>query len=298
MTLPANLMLLLAAALWGFGFVAQSLGMAHLSPFAFNGLRFLIGAMSLLPLIWYLRKQKKLYVDSRADLVRGSVVVGALLFAGASFQQVGLQYTTAANAGFITGLYIVLVPILGLALRHTTGTNTWIGGAIAVVGLYFLSIKDGATMGYGDGLQLIGALFWAMHILAVDHFAKRIAPVLLAMLQFVVCGVLSLIVSAVIEVTTLDNVAAAWASLAYAGLISVGIAYTLQVLAQKNAHPAHAAIILSLETVFAAIGGMLFLDESLTLKALLGCALMLLGMLISQVPLRYLVKSRHQNIPQ
>lgn len=295
--MPANLMLLLAAALWGFGFVAQSLGMEHLSPFAFNGLRFLIGAMSLLPLIWYLRQQKKLYVDSRAGLVRGSVLVGALLFAGASFQQVGLQYTTAANAGFITGLYIVLVPILGLALRHATGANTWVGCAIAVVGLYFLSIKDGASMGYGDGLQLIGALFWAMHILAVDHFAKRIAPVLLAMLQFVVCGVLSIIVSAIIEVTTLENVAAAWASLAYAGLISVGIAYTLQVLAQKNAHPAHAAIILSLETVFAAIGGMLFLDESLTLRALFGCALMLIGMLISQVPLRYLVKSRHQKIP-
>lgn len=295
--MPANLMLLLAAALWGFGFVAQSLGMEHLSPFAFNGLRFLIGAMSLLPLIWYLRQQKKLYVDSRAGLVRGSVLVGALLFAGASFQQVGLQYTTAANAGFITGLYIVLVPILGLALRHATGANTWVGCAIAVVGLYFLSIKDGASMGYGDGLQLIGALFWAMHILAVDHFAKRIAPVLLAMLQFVVCGVLSIIVSAIIEVTTLENVAAAWASLAYAGLISVGIAYTLQVLAQKNAHPAHAAIILSLETVFAAIGGMLFLDESLTLRVLFGCALMLIGMLISQVPLRYLVKSRHQKIP-
>ncbi|MCS6099190.1 DMT family transporter [Shewanella baltica] len=294
--MPANLLLLLAAAIWGFGFVAQTLGMEHLSPFAFNGIRFLMGTFSLVPLVWYLRRQNKLHVSASKDLVRGSLLVGVLLFAGASFQQVGLQYTTAANAGFITGLYIVLVPVLGLALKHTTGLNTWLGCAIAAVGLYFLSVKDGISIGYGDALQLVGALFWALHILAVDHFAKRISPVVLAMMQFFVCGVLSLMVSAVIEVTTLDGVMAAWGSLFYAGLISVGIAYTLQVLAQKNAHPAHAAIILSLETVFAAIGGIIFLDESLSVRALFGCGLMLLGMLISQVPLRYLVKSRHQKV--
>ncbi|PIW62322.1 DMT family transporter [Shewanella sp. CG12_big_fil_rev_8_21_14_0_65_47_15] len=294
--MPANLLLLLAAAIWGFGFVAQTLGMEHLSPFAFNGLRFLIGTLSLVPLVWFLHRQHKIHVSTAKEFAIGSGVVGLLLFAGASFQQVGLLYTTAANAGFITGLYIVLVPILGLALKHTTGANTWVGCAIAALGLYFLSVKEGMTIGYGDALQLVGALFWALHILAVDHFAKRISPVLLAMMQFLVCGVLSLMVSAVIEVTTLDGVLAAWGSLAYAGLISVGIAYTLQVLAQKHAHPAHAAIILSLETVFAAIGGILFLGESLGIRALFGCALMLLGMLISQVPLRYLVKSRHEKL--
>lgn len=294
--MSANLLLLLAAAIWGFGFVAQTLGMEHLSPFAFNGLRFLIGTFSLVPLVWFLHRQHKIHVSTPKEFAIGSGVVGLLLFAGASFQQVGLLYTTAANAGFITGLYIVLVPILGLALKHATGANTWIGSAIAALGLYFLSVKEGMTIGYGDALQLVGALFWALHILAVDHFAKRISPVLLAMMQFLVCGVLSLMVSAVIEVTTLNGVLAAWGSLAYAGLISVGIAYTLQVLAQKHAHPAHAAIILSLETVFAAIGGILFLGESLGVRALFGCALMLLGMLISQVPLRYLIKSRHEKI--
>lgn len=294
--MSANLLLLLAAAIWGFGFVAQTLGMEHLSPFAFNGLRFLIGTFSLVPLVWFLHRQHKIHVSTPKEFAIGSGVVGLLLFAGASFQQVGLLYTTAANAGFITGLYIVLVPILGLALKHATGANTWVGCAIAAFGLYFLSVKEGMTIGYGDALQLVGALFWALHILAVDHFSKRISPVLLAMMQFLVCGVLSLMVSAVIEVTTLDGVFAAWGSLAYAGLISVGIAYTLQVLAQKHAHPAHAAIILSLETVFAAIGGILFLGESLGILALFGCALMLLGMLISQVPLRYLIKSRHEKI--
>jgi drug/metabolite transporter (DMT)-like permease len=293
-TLHANLLLLLAAAIWGFGFVAQVLGMEHLPPFAFNGVRFLIGAVSLLPLLWFLRHKRRLTVGELPSLAMGALVLGGMLFIGASLQQVGLLYTTAANAGFITGLYIVLVPVLGLALRHKTGMNTWFGCGIAVLGLYFLSVKDNFAMGYGDALQLIGAVFWAMHILAVDHYARRHSPVLLAHLQFAVCGVLSLMVSSAIEVTQLANVVAAWAPLLYAGLVSVGLAYTLQVVAQKNAHPAHAAIILSLETVFAAVGGILILGESLDSRALLGCALMLIGMLVSQVPLRYFIKSRGQ----
>lgn len=291
-------MLLLAAAIWGFGFVAQRLGMDHLEPFAFNGLRFVIGALSLLPLIWIMKRQGRLKGLSDKDFLRraftGALGCGGILFIAASFQQVGLLHTTAANAGFITGLYIVLVPVLGLALKHSTGINTWLGCAVAVVGLYFLSVGDDFSISYGDGLQLIGALFWAMHILAVDHFAARVAPVVLACGQFLVCALASFGVSLVLETTTVDGIQAAWAALAYAGLVSVGVAYTLQVLAQKHAHPAHAAIILSLETVFAAIGGMLFLDESLSGRALFGCGLMLVGMLISQVPLRYLVKSRHQ----
>ncbi|OEG74061.1 hypothetical protein BEL05_20510 [Shewanella colwelliana] len=294
--MPANFLLLLAAAIWGFGFVAQALGMEHLSPFMFNGLRFFIGALSLLPLVVWFYRQQRLVVGGKRSLAIGSLCLGAILFVAASFQQVGLLHTTAANAGFITGLYIVLVPILGLALKHKTGLNTWVGCAIAVIGLYFLSIKDNMSIGLGDGLQLIGALFWAMHILAIDHFAKKHSPLLLAQLQFIFCGVLSLLVSAVIEVTTLENVAAAWGSLAYAGIVSVGIAYTLQVVAQKHAHPAHAAIILSLEAVFAVMGGILFLGESLDNRALFGCSLMLIGMLVSQVPLRYLIKSRHQKV--
>ena len=291
-------MLLLAAAIWGFGFVAQRLGMESLEPFAFNGLRFMIGALSLLPLIWFLQRRGRLKGGKDSGFLPrallGSSVCGGILFIAASFQQVGLLYTTAANAGFITGLYIVLVPVLGLLLKHSTGSNTWIGCAVAAVGLYFLSVGENFSVTYGDSLQLIGALFWAMHILAVDHFTSRVAPVVLACGQFLVCALASFLVSLVLETTTMAGVQQAWAALAYAGLVSVGVAYTLQVLAQKHAHPAHAAIILSLETVFAAIGGILFLGESLSGRALFGCALMLLGMLISQLPLRYLVKSRHE----
>ncbi len=294
----ANLMLLMAAAIWGFGFVAQRLGMESLEPFAFNGLRFVIGALSLLPLIWILKRRGRLKGVADKDFLRqvliGSLGCGGILFIAASFQQVGLLHTTAANAGFITGLYIVLVPVLGLFLKHSTGSNTWLGCAVAAVGLYFLSVGENFTIAYGDGLQLVGALFWAMHILAVDHFARRVAPVVLACGQFLVCALASFVVSLAMETTSMAGIQAAWGALAYAGLVSVGVAYTLQVLAQKHAHPAHAAIILSLETVFAAIGGMLFLGESLSGRALFGCGLMLLGMLISQLPLRYLIKSRHQ----
>ncbi|NRD72960.1 DMT family transporter [Shewanella sp. VB17] len=290
--MPANILLLFIAAIWGLGFVAQSLGMDHLSPFMFNGLRFLIGAISLLPLVFFFHRRGKIKIESRGSLLLGSLTLGVLLFIAASFQQVGLLYTTAANAGFITGLYIILVPILGLMLKHKTGINTWIGCAVAVFGLYFLSIKEDFTIGYGDALQLIGALFWAMHILAVDHFTRKNSAILLAKLQFLMCGLLSLMVSTGLEITQIENVAAAWAPLAFSGIVSVGIAYTLQLVAQKGVNPAHAAIILSLEAVFAAIGGIIFLGEDMDGRALFGCGLMLFGMLVSQIPLKYWIKSQ------
>ncbi|MEJ6115465.1 DMT family transporter [Aeromonas salmonicida] len=256
----SNMMLLMAAAIWGLGFVAQRLGMDHMGPYTFNGLRFLLGAASL--------------------------------------QQVGLLYTTAAKAGFITGLYIILVPVIGLALRHKTGTNTWVGALIAMAGLYYLSVTEDFTIGYGDLLQVAGALFWAIHLLVLDHYSSRVAPIRLASVQFLVCGLLSLAVAFTIEMPTISGAVAGWQALLYAGLVSVGVGYTLQVVGQRGAHPAHAAIILSLETVFAAIGGVLLLGEILDERAIVGCALMLAGMLISQVRLRWWWKSRKDRLPK
>lgn len=282
LSMPANLMLLAAAAIWGFGFVAQRLGMNFLEPFAFNGVRFLLGSLSLLPLIfWLSRGQAKDPTERRcwpAGLLAGSV-----LFIAASLQQVGLLYTSAAKAGFITGLYLILVPVLGLLLRHTTGITTWMGAGLAVMGLYLLSINADFSMSYGDLLQFIGALFWAVHILLIDHFSGRVNPLKLSSAQFAVCGVLSLLVSLCFEQPNMSNVLAAWQPVLYAGLVSVGVAYTLQVVGQRTANPAHAAIILSLESVFAAIGGVWLLNESLSGRAWLGCGLMLSGMLLSQV---------------
>ncbi len=288
----SNLMLLMAATIWGMGFVAQRLGMDHMGPYTFNGLRFLLGALSLLPLLWWLKSRQPVAVaGDHRQLLIGGVLAGLVLFCAASLQQVGLLYTTAAKAGFITGLYIILVPVLGLLLRHKSGLNTWIGA------VYVLSVTDEFTIGFGDLLQVVGALFWAVHLLLVDHYSNRVAPIKLAGVQFVVCGLLSLATAFVIETPTVSGAVAGWQALLYAGLVSVGVGYTLQVVGQRGAHPAHAAIILSLETVFAAVGGVLLLDETLDERAIAGCALMLAGMLISQIRLRWWWKSRRDKVP-
>lgn len=287
--MKSNLMLLIAAAIWGFGFVAQRLGMNYLEPFAFNSARFLLGSLSLLPLLCFLSRQKlsrqKVNRDTKPNhsLSKGGLICGLVLFVAATLQQYGLFYTTAAKAGFITGLYLILVPIIGILLKHTTGLTTWLGAALAVVGLYLLSVNDNFTMALGDTLIFIGALFWAFHILVIDHFSGRIDPIQLSAVQFLVCGLLSLGVSLIIETPTLTGALAGWQPILFAGVVSVGIAYTLQVIAQKNAKPSHAAIIMSLEAVFAAIGGVWLLDESLSPRAWFGCGLMLAGMLLSQV---------------
>ena len=282
----ANSLLLITAAIWGLGFVAQVLGMNYLSPFAFIGARFLLGAASLLPLVIFFYYRNWLSQSSLRTVCIGSLVLGIILFAAGSLQQVGIVYSNASNAGFITGLYMVLVPLIGLAFRHRPGLNAWLGTVLALVGLFLLSVKADFSMGYGDTLLLIGAVGWALHILAIDHFASRAAPLLLALGQFIVCGVLAVGVSVVWETTTWDQMRAATNVLIYAGVITVGVAYTLQVIAQERADPTHAAIILSLEAVFGAIGGYLFLQEQLTSRELWGCTLMLAGMLVSQVSWR------------
>ena len=283
--MTANLLLLLTAAIWGFGFVAQVLGMNYLGPFAFIGARFLLGALSLLPVIWYLQRRQSPDRPSAGYLLFASCVLGTILFVASSFQQVGLLYTTASNAGFITGMYMVFVPIFGLMLGMATGLITWVGCLVAACGLYLLGVDEQYQMGYGDLLQLAGASIWALHILAIDHFTKHAPGLLLACGQFVVCAVLGMLVSVTLgnETTTLDQLKAAGPTLVYAGIITVGVAYTLQVIAQAKANPVHAGIILSLEAVFGAIGGYLVLDEWLSVRQLIGCGLMLLGMILSQL---------------
>ena len=291
----ANLMLLVAAAIWGFGFVAQHVGMDYLEPYAFNAIRFFIGALSLLPLVIIAKRRGKLVGTKPRLMLQSSLPVGILLFAGASLQQVGMLYTTAAKAGFITGLYIILVPIFGLFLRHKVTLNIWLGCVIALLGLYLLSVGSDFTVNFGDFLVFIGAFFWAAHLWTIDYYAKQMTPVLLAMLQFVVCGFLSAVVAFFLETPTFAAAIQAWQPLLYAGMVSVGIAYTLQILGQRHAHPAHAAIILSLETVFAALGGVWLLGEHLDQRALWGCGLMLLGMLVSQVQLRWFFKTHRRS---
>ncbi len=285
-TLRSDLMLLITAAIWGTAFVAQRVGMDYVGPFTFTAARFFLGALSLLPLLLILKSAalKPTTGKARLNIWQGGLIAGSFLFAGATLQQVGLQYTTAGNAGFITGLYIILVPVIALLWGQRTGRNTWVGGILAVVGLYLLSITDDFTLAYGDLLQLIGALFWAGHVLIIGWLSPQMDALRLSIVQFFTCGLVSLGVALFIENPTFANIGLAWQPIAYAGLLSVGVAYTLQVFAQKTAPASHAAIILSLEAVFAVIGGYFLLGERLDTQGIIGCALMLSGMLISQIP--------------
>lgn len=274
-------MLWLTALIWGFAFVAQRAGMEHIGPFMFNGLRFLLGSLSLIPLIAFLKYKEASGIIS-GDLVKGGVVAGLVLFTAASLQQAGMVYTTAGKAGFITGLYVVLVPLLGLFIGQKTGKNLWIGAIIAVCGLFMLTFSGNLLIGKGDLLVLLSAIFWAVHVQLINKLVKKLPALPLSSFQFAVCGILSLVASFIFETTSTENVRMATIPLLYGGLLSVGVAYTLQVVAQRHVHPAYASIILSFETVFAAVGGWLILNETFTTKNLAGCLLMLAGILVVQ----------------
>jgi len=281
--IKSNLLLLLAAAIWGFAFVAQKVGMEHVGPFTYNGVRFFLGSMSLIPVMFIFRGEgHSPLAGFRPALVPG-LLAGVILFAGISLQQVGLIYTTAGKAAFITGLYLVLVPVAGVFLGQVVGRGTWVGCALAVVGMYFLCVRETTRLEYGDFLVLIGALFWTMHILVIGYFSRRVDVLKLSCLQFLTCSVISLMIAAITETVLVKELLAGIVPILYGGFCSVGIAYTLQVVGQKYAPPAHAAIILSLETVFAVIGGRVLLAERMGWPEVFGCGLMLAGMLVSQL---------------
>jgi len=289
--LKSDLLLLITALIWGSAFVAQRIGMDFVGPFTFNAVRFALGSLSLVPLVlitrrtsWASRKEKNNPQQvSLTFLIMSGGLVGSALFLGASLQQVGLVYTTAGKAGFITGLYVVIVPILWFFRGRKSGSSTWIGAALAAIGLYLLSVTSSFSIQFGDLLEIIGAFFWAAHILLIDHFSKKINPIVLSLIQFAFCSLLSFATALIFETISLQGILDAGIPILYGGLGSVGIAYTLQVVAQRNAHPAHAAIILSLESVFAAVGGWLILNEYLSTRSIIGCLLMFAGMLFSQL---------------
>jgi drug/metabolite transporter (DMT)-like permease len=290
-----DLILLLAAVIWGFAFVAQRMGMDYVGPFTYTAVRFTLGTLVLLPfLVTKTSKQlssvSQLSSHSASPAQNGKkkllllqLLLGLVLFGGISFQQYGLQYTTAGNAGFITGFYVVLVPLAGLFNRHKPHLSIWIGMLLAIIGLYLLSVKENFTINPGDYYVGACALFWTAHVLLVSYLAPRTNPIRIAVIQFTVCSILSWIVAAGAEEIIFSSIMDAWGPILYGGLLSVGIGYTLQVVAQQKAHPAYASIILSMESVFAVIGGWLILGEHLSSRALAGCFLMFSGMIIVQV---------------
>ncbi len=282
----ADALLFLAAVIWGAGFVAQKAAMDHMGPMTFTGVRFAIGALVLLPLAFRAHRKAGGRASSARRIATRGGLAGLVLFAGISFQQVGLVDTTAGKAGFITGLYVVFVPLLGLFMKKRAGWGTWAGAVLAAAGLYLLSVSSEFTVAPGDSLVLVGAVFWAVHVVMLGKFSPTMEPTVLACAQFGVCSALSMAVALCTETIGLSSLVDAGVPILYGGIMSVGIGYTLQVMGQRRSPSAHAAIIFSLEAVFAALAGWLILSEVMGLRGLGGCALMLGAIVLSQLTRR------------
>ncbi len=298
--LRADILMLITAMIWGSAFVAQRVGMDNIGPFLFTGLRFALGAIVLLPLLLHQGRGAARHEPFlQRGLLLGGLCMGLALTIGINLQQVGLLFTSVTNSGFITGLYVIVVPLLGLVIGQKTGMGTWLGAVLAVVGMALLSIDENFQIASGDWIQLAGAFVWGVHVLLVSFFVGRHDAIRLAFLQFVTCAVISLVLAAVFEQASLHSIWLAAPALIYGGMFAVGVGYTLQVVAQKHAIASHAAIILSLEAVFAALGGALLLGESLSLRGYFGCALMFVGMLAAQLwPRKDILAPAATEIPQ
>jgi drug/metabolite transporter (DMT)-like permease len=260
--------------------------MAYVGPLTYNAVRFALGAATLLPFILLLRPVPDASGPRRSlrFLLCAGVLIGLALFGGSTMQQVGLLTTTAGKASFVTSLYVVLVPIAGLFLGQRCGWSVWAGALLAVAGLYLLTIRESFAIGQGDLLVLIGAFFWTVHVHLIGYFAKRANPLPLACLQFAVCSVLSLVGAVVFEEVRLPPILSAAIPILYGGVLSAGVAFTLQIICQRTSPPAHAAIVMSLETVFAVLAGYVMLDERFGPRDFAGCALMFTGLLVVQLP--------------
>jgi drug/metabolite transporter (DMT)-like permease len=280
--LKSDFILLVVATIWGLAFVAQRIGMDHVGPFTFNGVRFVLGGLSLVPFVFFPRNRMK--DQCAGGLLPSGIISGLILFCGISLQQVGLVYTTAGKAGFITGLYVVMVPLIGLFIKNSrTSPGTWTGAVLAGIGMYFLSVTKDMDMAFGDLLVFFSAVCFAFHLIIIGRLSQRFDTVGLSLVQCFVCAALSLVAALFSETLVLADILDVALPLLYGGVMSVGVAYSLQIYGQKNSPTSHAAIILCMESVVAALGGWIILDEMLSPRGILGCILMLAGMLISQL---------------
>lgn len=289
-----RLMLLTAALFWGGAFVAQRISTDTMGPFAFNGLRFWLGAIVIAPIaMWLSRGSRSPVYDKlpHITLPIACIILGTVLFTGSAFQQVGLIYTTASKAGFITALYIIIVPFLGLFLRNPLRLSHIAGCFIAIVGLYLFAFhSDGQPINFGDILQLIGTLFWSLHILLIGLFAPYFSGIHLSIGQFFICGALNFIVMIIIgEPLNWAIISASAIPILYCGILSSGAGFTLQVLGQKKVPPTEASLLCSFEMIFSALAAFLILGEVLNPRELTGCILISIGVFAAQIPSRIIL---------
>lgn len=286
------LLLFLTAIIWGTAFVAQSVGMDYVGPFTFNFVRSVIGGAVLIPCVFLLDRfrgldragNEKIYTWHQKELFAGGICCGVALFIASNLQQFGIQYTTVGKAGFITALYIVIVPVIGVFTKKTAGYKIWLSVLLAVAGLYLLCITEGFSVGTGDFLVFLCALCFSVHILIIDYFSPKVDGVRMSCIQFFVCGLLSGIAMVFTEQFEFHAVLTAWMPLLYAGVMSCGVAYTLQIVGQKGMDPTVASLILSLESVVSVLSGWLLLNQKLSLRELAGCVLMFVAIILAQIP--------------
>lgn len=294
----ASIGLLVAAFIWGFAFVAQSVGMDYVEPFTFQWARSFIGAAALIPVIIVMNRSKnrnnaqreeidaKKAVSSRKMLIIGGICCGIFLCIATSLQQVGLMYTSVGNAGFITSMYMILVPILSIFLHKKVKPKIWICVAVAAIGMYFLSISEEFTISKGDALVAICAFFFAIQIMVVDYFAPKVDGVKLSCIQFLVMGIISLVISLIFENPSIHNIMLAIIPILYTGVLSSGVAYTLQIIGQKYAPATTATLLMSLESVFSLVGGIVILNQIPTEREVFGCVLVFAAVVASQIDLK------------
>lgn len=290
--MKGNILLLLTAFIWGSAFVAQKAGMDYIEPFTFNGIRCLIGAVVLIPVILFFAKDDPVSDETSEDekkthkknLLVGGLCCGIIIFVASSLQQYGLLYTTAGKSGFITALYVVLTPICGLFLKKKIRPITWMCVMMALFGLYLLCFKAGEPLNLGDIITFFSALGFTLHILVIDYFSPKVNGVKMSCLQFLVAGIISMPMAFIFENIVWANVFQCWLPILYAGVLSCGVAYTLQIIAQKDTDPMVTSLLMSMESVFAVVSGAIVLHEMMSLKELLGCAIMLAAIIIVQLP--------------
>lgn len=282
--IKSTFLLFLTAIIWGFAFVAQRVGADYVGAFTFNGIRFLLGTLSLIPVILIFEKEK-IHKETIKKTVIAGLVAGIVLFIASSLQQFGVELTgSAGKAGFLTGLYTVLVPLIRFLMGKKTDILTFVGAVFAVAGLFFLCMTgDEFAFGIGDIVLIVGAFFWAGHILVVDKFVNDVSPLKFSMMQFFVCGLLSIIFALFTETIEFSAIKSAGIPILYGGLMSVGVAYTCQILGQKDADPTFASIVFSTESVFSAIGGAVILNEIMSGRGYFGCVLIFIGIVLSQL---------------